>query len=200
MEQFSQRQKKEKNPAHSSCFQEALSNFTYDAASGRAIRHLAGAGYSVKQIMERLDYPTPQRKVEQTVYQYMKEKHILLETLPMPKETFPVISLPNLSAARLSSYLQEYIQKDGEDFSYVSCPFGGMKHKQEEKLEQLLSCLTSREKDYILGIPWDKEMMYHQLNRRMREISIQLALSSDRDSDMKFTFYFLKSQRKIEVE
>ena len=39
-------------------FKNALSDFTYEAASGGAIRHLADLGYTVKQICEQLSFPT----------------------------------------------------------------------------------------------------------------------------------------------
>lgn len=60
----------------------------------------------------------------------------------------------------------------------------------------MLSCLTSREKDYVLGIPWEMQVMYHRLNSRMREISIQLVLHN---RDMYWDFYFLKSHEILSV-
>ena len=71
---------------HPKYFEEALSNFVHDVASGGAIRHLVESGYSVNQIMERLDYPTPRERVEKTVYQYMTESGILLSQLPVKEE------------------------------------------------------------------------------------------------------------------
>lgn len=38
-------------------FQTALANFTFDVASGGAIRHLADLDYTAAQIMKRLDFP-----------------------------------------------------------------------------------------------------------------------------------------------
>ena len=67
-------------------FEEALSNFVHDVASGGAIRHLVDSGYSVDQIKERLDYPTPRERVEKTVYKYMTESGILLSQLPVKEE------------------------------------------------------------------------------------------------------------------
>lgn len=42
-----------------SYFQNALSSFVTDAACGGAIRHLVDIGYTLDQIVERLDYPAP---------------------------------------------------------------------------------------------------------------------------------------------
>ena len=52
-----------------SYFQKALADFTQEAASGGAIRHLADMGYTVKQIMERLDFPTPYERVQKAVWE-----------------------------------------------------------------------------------------------------------------------------------
>ena len=50
-------------------FKSALSDFTYEAASGGAIRHLADLGYTVKQISGQLSFPTPFARVQKTVWQ-----------------------------------------------------------------------------------------------------------------------------------
>ena len=69
--------KDEKEPSNR-YFQDALSDFVYDAASGRAIRHLADTGYTTAQIVHQLDYPTPFAKVQHTVTRHLKETGILL--------------------------------------------------------------------------------------------------------------------------
>lgn len=60
-----------------SYFQTALANFTFDVASGGAIRHLADLGYTVTQITKRLDFPTPYDRVQQTVWEYFLQTGIL---------------------------------------------------------------------------------------------------------------------------
>lgn len=60
-----------------SYFQTALANFTFDVASGGAIRHLADLGYTVTQITKRLDFPTPYDRVRQTVWEYFLQTGIL---------------------------------------------------------------------------------------------------------------------------
>lgn len=59
-------------------FQNALSDFTYEAASGGAIRHLAQAGYTVKQISEKLTFPTPYERVRKTVWQHLLATGVVL--------------------------------------------------------------------------------------------------------------------------
>lgn len=55
-------------------FREALSNFTYDAACGAAIRHLDDIGYTPEQIKERLDYPATMEQINATLAAYHKKK------------------------------------------------------------------------------------------------------------------------------
>lgn len=61
-----------------SYFQNALSNFTHEVASGGAIRHLTDLGYTAKQIAGQLDYPTPFSRVRQDVWQRLIETDVIL--------------------------------------------------------------------------------------------------------------------------
>lgn len=63
-------------------FRNALSDFTYEAASGGAIRHLADLGYTVKQISEKLTYPTPYEKVRKTTWQHLIDTQVVLTQEP----------------------------------------------------------------------------------------------------------------------
>lgn len=63
-------------------FQEALANFTQEAANGGAIRHLADLGYTAKQITERLDFPAPYEKVRQAVWEHLVIAGVILREEP----------------------------------------------------------------------------------------------------------------------
>lgn len=63
-------------------FQKALSDFTYETASGGAIRHLTDSGYTVQQIMEHLDYPTPYERVQKTVWEQLLARGVILRERP----------------------------------------------------------------------------------------------------------------------
>ena len=65
-----------------SFFQNALYNFTYEVASGGAIRHLTDMGYTVKQISERLDFPTPFERVQREVWERLLETEVILVEEP----------------------------------------------------------------------------------------------------------------------
>ena len=99
-------------------FEEALSDFVHDVASGRAIRHLVNSGYTTDQIMRQLDFPTPRERVEQTVYRCMTENGTLLEALPVPEKSMETIFLKNAKPAQLAALLSEYLSADGETVSW----------------------------------------------------------------------------------
>ena len=63
-------------------FKTALSNFTYEAASGGAIRHLADLGYTVKQIAAQISFPTPYERIQKTVWEHFLDTHVILEEEP----------------------------------------------------------------------------------------------------------------------
>lgn len=59
-------------------FKQAISDFTYEAACGGAIRHLADLGYSAKQIMEQLSFPVPYERVQATIWEHYLDTGVLL--------------------------------------------------------------------------------------------------------------------------
>lgn len=63
-------------------FQTALSNFTTDVACGGAIRHLTDSGYTLDQIVERLDYPVSRTKAQKIMMDYLYESRVLLRKEP----------------------------------------------------------------------------------------------------------------------
>ncbi|MDE7311865.1 MAG: hypothetical protein K2N87_09685 [Eubacterium sp.] len=181
---------KQQKETPSKYFQDALSDFVYDAASGRAIRHLADTGYTTAQIVRQLDYPTPFAKVQHTVTRHLMESGILLHELPVPAAGFQIITLLPDVPEKLYRFLSEYVRQNGEEYSYVSCPFGIPGAPALGKSPR--SALTGREAEYLEGIAWEPKIMYHRLNRRMLEISVQLAAE-----DREICFYFLKSGEMV---
>ena len=64
--------------AENEYFKQALSSFAMDMASGGAIKHLTNQGYTVQQIVNKLDFPTPYEKVQELVWKQMIENGCLL--------------------------------------------------------------------------------------------------------------------------
>ena len=173
-----------------SYFQAALSDFTFDVAAGGAIRHLTDRGYSVEQIMRELSYPVPRARVEKAVYRHMLEARILLPELPAENETMRIKLLRGEQTPHFPEMLAKAITESGEENTYMECPFGAWRKKEENRLEHTLACLTNREREYLLGIRWEKAVMYHRMNDRMREIGLKLV----RGTEEEWRFWFLQKR------
>ena len=96
-----------------SYFQNALSSFTHEVASGGAIRHLTDLGYTTRQIMESLDFPTPFARVQKEVWQRLLDTEVIL------------LEEPGSTVREKVSYVREYdkygrasfrrvVEQDGE--------------------------------------------------------------------------------------
>ena len=179
-------------------FGKAMGNFMHEMSGAGAIRHMVDQGYSIRQIMERLDYPTPQHRVEETALKHMLKQGILLESLPnreslsgvrpeQGKRTEPATeageTMINMGYRRtmicrpydrkqLSEAIYSRRERDGEASSYVLLPLGKLKKDREA-----LSCLSGREWDYLCGLPWKGGTVYHRLTGRMYGIAMELAMT-----------------------
>lgn len=167
-------------------FEAALSDFMFDVAAGGAIRHLADRGYSIEQIVKELDYPVPRAKVEKAFQRHLSESGVLLWKLPEQYEEWKVKLTRAAEKDALSVTLISYIQKYGEKNSYVECRFGQWSKQDEQKMQQVMAFLSSREREYLSSIRWEQSVMYHRLTGRMREIAIKLAAQVQEE----WKFYF----------
>ena len=48
-------------------FKNALENFAFDAASGRAIRHLYDVGMTAEEMEKELDFPVPLERIKKEI-------------------------------------------------------------------------------------------------------------------------------------
>lgn len=183
-------------------FQTALANFTFDVASGGAIRHLADLDYTAAQIMKRLDFPTPFDRVQQTIWEHFLQTGVLRFEEPgkaVHKETYEYITEydaygrksfrqvavnsikePDLiwneqiftgqNGINLAAYLAEKCAENGEETAYISCDFGLKSRREPANYEKMLNFLEESDREYLLGLPWERRLIYHRLNRRMRKI------------------------------
>ena len=175
-----------------SYFQEALSDFMYDAASGGEIRHLVDLGYSVEQIMKQLSFPTARFRDEKTVYRYLCESKMLRKDLLLEGYRCKRITRSNaLTLVSLYRELDRYKEKNLESQSYFECPFGLMNDRGQKEIANL----SQREQDYLLGISWEHQVMYHILNSRMTEIGAKLAIRTD----LSCRFIFLQTGEILEI-
>ena len=206
--------------AENDYFKLALSNFVFDMASGGAIQHLTNQGYTVKQMIEKLDFPAPYEKVQEAVWKQLLNNGSLLLEEPgsgagqeraeyvMEKDSFGRRSFRKVVIkadktkqihwkevifsrkinGKLADYLSKKIKENGENASYISCNFG-------MKTNRLPDVLDEQQKDYILGLPWPKQIVYHKLDIRMREIVVALYDAGEFQGEC----YFLKEEERVRL-
>lgn len=206
-----------------SFFHNALSNYTNEVANGGAIRHLTDMGYSVRQIMEQLDFPAPFERVQKEMWNRLLETEVILIDEPdgrkrekasyvreyneygkasfrrvvEPQEAGGSIQWKAINTEReqdsFLDILQEKIAANGEDSSYVSCDFGLLEHREPKRFQELLQNLDERQREYVEDLPWIDRRVYHRLDARMRSILVRLIKNDSYSSEC----FFLKTEEKI---
>lgn len=191
--------------AEETYFRKALSDFTYEAASGGAIRHLADLGCTSKQIMEQLTFPTPYARVQKTVWRHLLDSKAVLLAEPgsekgQEKADFieeydkygrlsfrrtvsrepgeePVRWHERRFAEDTCGKLAEYLERSCAEetrAAYMSCEFGFWRAAGTGQYEEALEVLDPQQREYIMGLLWEKQICYHRLDQRMREIAVRL--------------------------
>lgn len=201
-------------------FEQALANFTFETACGGAIRHLADHGYTVKQIVEKLDYPASFEQVQAAVYEYFCNSGILLKEAPeydaVEESSDFVLEYDQFGKA---SFRRVTVKKERKKIEWRESRFlSGYPDAFSQLLTQkisendasasyiscdfglwteyersALSVLDDRQREYLNGIPWEPVRMYHRLNPRMKGIVERLY----KDMHYSGICYFLKTEEKI---
>lgn len=160
-------------------FQQALSDFTFDVAGGGAIRHLTDLGYTVKQIRERLDFPTPYARVQEAVWKRLVETRVICLEEPLYGFTASDVRV---------NYIREYDSYGRASFrrvtetdtrretggEYLVCEFGVLRSRDEGKYRKILALLEERQAEYIDGLPWPPARVWHRAERYLPEIERRL--------------------------
>ena len=152
-------------------FSKALSDFTNNIASGDAIRHLADLGYTVNEIHDRLDFPTPHSRISDTVWRHYIETGVIhLEEpdgRPMEKVSY-VREYDNFGRAYFKQVREVVLPETAQ---YIPVDFGIKIYQNRAAFEESLSDLEPRDRDYILSLPWPLKMVWHIADERMSRIS-----------------------------
>ena len=108
-----------------SYFDKALSNFVFDFASGGAIRHLADLGYTVTEIVGRLDFPTPKERVAEAVWKhYINIGKIRLDK-SLNSGVIEKISYVKEQGKYGRTSMRRVVEKvEAPMKSYIACDFG----------------------------------------------------------------------------
>lgn len=156
-------------------FDQGLSNFMHDFASGGAIRHLADLGLTVTEIRERLLFPTPKERVAKIVWEhYLQTGKILLEEPKAGKVVQKVSYVKDYGAYGKVSMRQVTEEVPLPQEEYFPCDYGIRLYQNREKLMEEMGVLSERERQYLLDLPWPLAVVWHVADDRMREIQRKL--------------------------
>ncbi len=151
-------------------FKQALANMTQDAASGDAIRHLADAGYTVDQIANRLTFKTPRERIRKTVWEHYIDKGIISMVDPkgLPLEEVDYVREQNEYGKVSFRRVTKKVERPNAE--YIACDFGRQIYKNSEEFEKKLKKLDKADDEYVRGLPWPLETVYHIADERMKRI------------------------------
>lgn len=93
----------------------------------------------------------------------------------------------------LWDFLARKCAQNGEETSYVSCDFGLLRYREPEHFSRAIARLSERHQNYIRDIFTERKLLYHRLDRRMREIIPALHANGDYHG----TCYFQKLQESL---
>lgn len=152
-------------------FKSTLTNFSQDVANGGAIRHLWNRGYSIREIMEQLDFPAPYERVQNVVWEHLLSTGVIRLTEPEHGEAQEKVTyVKEYDKYGRTSFRRVKETGTGEVRTYVPCNFGLVMHRDRELYEKMLGCLRDRQREYVADIPWKRMTIYHKRDRNLEEI------------------------------
>jgi len=96
-------------------------------------------------------------------------------------------------------------EENGEECSYASCDFGLLFHKESGRASSSREAkevcqqaaepegLEEKQREYLLGLPWERRRVYHRLDGRMLEIVARLYKAGRYQGEC----YFLRTREKV---
>ena len=186
-----------KNEADGQYFKKALSSFIYEFASGDAIRRYAEKGMSIYQIEKKLSFPTPPNKIWEIVWNhYLHTNRILLHE-PGKRDVKKYEYVKELSSYGRISYRKIEVKEDNKNFAwikrewdndlikewdfrqesrqcYVELLFGLIRYKDCRLYQEILSCLSEKQADFVDGLFQKRCVVFYRLDEQMKEILLPL--------------------------
>lgn len=152
-------------------FNKALSKFIQNTASGDAVRHLANRGYTVDRIVKEISYPTSKAQVAKIVWQHYVDEGIILLEKPTEEPTIKKVSYVRKYGKYGTIHFKQVVEQiENPQRKYYPCDFGKKIYQDEEKFLKSLENLWESDKEYILGLPWPLQTVYHAADERMDRI------------------------------
>ena len=163
-------------------FEQTLTNFMNDFASGDAVRHLADAGLTVTEITKRLAFPTKKKLVAEMVWKHYLDTGVIRLTKPEEGgkgKTRKVRYVQEQGPYGRTSLRQVVEEIDAPAYSYTEVNFGYRLYADREGFLRKLQQLEEDDRDYILDLPWPLTKVWHVENDRVRRIREHLTTEKD---------------------
>ena len=151
-------------------FQKALSRFTVEFAAGNAIRALADKGCTVEEIHERLAFPVSKKAIGELVWAHLLDNGTicLYDPKEQPEKIITTYEKVQNAYGKVSfRQVRRTVALEGE---YVTCDFGKRLYQNREAFLRELQALDEKDREYVLGLPWPLETVWHIKNERMGRI------------------------------
>lgn len=124
----------------------------------------------MKYIKEQCDYPIPEEKVRQTVWEYYLESGIIcLEDPTGTTKQIQTDYVMDIGSYGRRSFRQVTREKE-QKRSYLPCDFGVLRARDPKEYHRRLQLLDSRKQDYVEGLPWPDRIIWHENTLWIREI------------------------------
>jgi len=75
----------------------------------------------------------------------------------------------------------------------MSCEFGLISLRNPKEYEVMLHVLQERQREYLIGLPWERRRVYHRLDSHMMEILLRLC----EEGMYRGECFFMESKDKI---
>ncbi len=144
----------------------------WDEAYGGAIRHLTDLGYSASAIKKNLTFPAPMEVISELMYRRLLETKEIILILPETPETlYQTEYVQDVNDVGRKSFRKVETPIGTVDpTDYVACDWGRMKYKDAQAFEEFLQKLDVEDAEYIRGISWPLQTIYHKRNERIERI------------------------------
>ena len=151
-------------------FQKALSKFMIEFAAGNAIRALADKGYGVEEIHERLSFPVPKKAIGELAWAHFLDNGTICLYDPKEQPERIVTSYEKVQNSIGKVSFQQVRKKVVLTGEYVPCDFGKRLYQDQETFRKELEMLGAKDRDYVLGLPWPLQIVWHVKDERMERI------------------------------
>lgn len=95
----------------------------------------------------------------------------------------------------ISFWLGSQCEKNGEETAYISCDFGLRSRREPEQYQKALTLLNDDDREYVEGLLWERKVIYHRLNKRMRDIAARLY----EGGEFSGIGYFMKIKERVQI-